>query len=339
MKTLILFFGLGVLSPLAAAAGEFPLAFYGINGPQELAVLKQGGFNSFQTYVQDPVRLAALAAEAKKLGLKMVAFPDKVIDSSYNKEAKRWPMLAWYLYDEPEVRKLPLASLELLEKRVKDWSPKQKTVFVMGEGVAAFTYGGVADALMVDWYPVPHLRLESVGEQVAMVKAGAAIMDPKRKDKPVWAVLQAFDWIDFPQRRKERVGGFPTFEQVRYMTYLSIARGAEGIFYFMYSGSDGIPLPSRPERWGIYQRVAAELNALMPVLKKGKPAVPPAGLDQQLASRAIKQGGKHYLILLNAGAVPLPLSPEALKGYRPLFEELRDLPPSLAPQAVLVLEK
>lgn len=336
---MILFLGLAALAPSTAAAGDFPLCFYGIGGPQELAVLKQGGFNCFATYVQDPERLAGLAAEAKKLDLKMVAYPDRVIGSSYAKEAKSWPMLAWYLYDEPEVSKLPLAELEKLDKRVKDWSPKQKTVFVMGEGVASFTYGGVADALMVDWYPVPHLRLESVGEQVSMLKAGAAIKDPARQNKPAWAVLQAFDWIGYPQRRKPAVGGFPTFEQVRFMTYLSIARGAEGIFYFTYNGSDGIPLPARPERWGIYQRIAAELNALMPALKKGKPGVLPPGLDPQLAYRAIRQGGKDYLILLNASEASVPFNAVAFSSYRPLFEQNRALPSSLAPHKVLVLEK
>lgn len=339
MKTIILFFCLAALSPFSAAAGDFPLCFYGISGPQELSVVKKAGFNCFATYVQDPERLAAMAAESKKLDLKMVAYPDRVIDSSYAKEAKSWPMLAWYLYDEPEVRKVPLAELEKLDKRVMDWSPKQKTVFVMGEGVASFIYGGVADALMVDWYPVPHLRLESVGEQVAMTKAGAAIKDPARQNKPVWAVLQAFDWIGYPQRRKPPVGGFPTFEQVRFMTYLAIARGAEGIFYFTYNGSDGVPLPARPERWGTYQRMAAELNALMPVLKKGKPGVLPAGLDANLASRAIKQGGRNYIILLNPSEAPIALNLEVLAPYRPLFEPNRALPPALAPHKVLVLEK
>jgi len=337
MKTLLLVFGLVAL-PVLAGAGDFPLCFYGISGPQELAALKQAGFNCFQTYQHDPQRLAGLAAEAEKLDLLMVAAPDKVIDSTYTEAAKGWPMLAWYLFDEPEVRKLPLAELEKLDKRVKVWAAGQKTVFVMGEGVAAFTYGGVADALMVDWYPVPHLRLESVGEQVAMVKAGAAIMDTKRKDKPVWAVLQAFDWINYPQRRKVRVGGFPTFDQVRFMTYLSLVRGAEGIFYFQYAGSDGLPLPARPERWGIYQRIAAELNALRPVLEKGETGVLPPGLNPQLASRAIKQGGKSYLFLLNPTAGPLDLNPGALKGWRPLFEEVRDLPAALGPRKALILE-
>jgi hypothetical protein len=325
--------------PLVAAAGDFPLGFYGITAPQELAALRKAGFDTFHTYSHDPERLAALAAEAKKLKMKMVAYPDRVIGSAYEGAARRWPVSAWYLLDEPEVQKMPLEKLAALEARVKAWDARARTVFVMGNGLAAFTYGGVGDALMVDWYPVPHLKPESVGEQVAFVKAGAAIQDPARPDKPVWAVLQAFDWINYPQRRKERVGGFPTFDQVRYMTYLALARGASGIFYFKYDGSDGIPLPARPERWSSYERMAAELNALRPALEKGKPGVVPAGLDPALVSRAIKKGGRSYLMLLNPGLPAIALPADALRGWRPLFEPKRELPAALGTHRVLVLEK
>ncbi|MDA8131858.1 MAG: hypothetical protein M0011_10190 [Elusimicrobia bacterium] len=334
MKILRLLLLLAFSAP--ASAGDFPVCFYGISSPAELGRLKEAGFNCFQTYAQDPARLAGLAAEAKRLKLKMVAYPDLVIGSSYEKEARRWPMLAWYLFDEPEVKKLGTEKLQALDKRVRDWDKGQRTVFVMGEGVAAFTYGGTADALMVDWYPVPHLPLNSVGEQVAMAKAGAAIKDPIRKNKPLWAVLQAFDWINYPQRRKPRVGGFPTFAQVRYMTYLALARGADGVFYFTYNGSDGIPLPERPERWNTYQRMGSELAQLAPVFSKGRPADLPEGLDKRLAARAIRKGWRKFLILANPEAVPLPL--DAVKKWRPLFEESRYLPDSLPPQAALVLE-
>ena len=338
MKILSLIILIGTAFP--ARAGDFPLGFYGIGAPAELAALKRAGFDSFHTYNQDPERLALLAAEAKRQGMKMLAYPDRVIGSPFEAPARRWPMLGWYLFDEPEVRRLPLDRLQALEARVKAWDKGARTVFVMGEGIAAFTYGSVADALMVDWYPVPHLPLESVGEQVALVRAGAAIQDPARQNKPVWAVLQAFDWINYPQRRKARVGGFPSFEALRYMTWLAVARGAEGVFYFKYDGSDGVPLPERPQLWNNYERIAAELNALRPALKKGRPGTVPAGLPEGLVARALKRGlFGSYLILLNPGAAALPLPAAALAGWRPLFEPTRALPSALPPRQVLILER
>ncbi|MFA6433600.1 MAG: hypothetical protein WCW52_02785 [Elusimicrobiales bacterium] len=338
MKTLFLLFLLPAADPVRAA-GDMPVCMYGINKPQELRIIKRAGFNCFQTYGQSPELLAALAEEAGKLGLKMLAAPDMIIGSAYDKAAKSWPMLAWYLYDEPEVHKVPLAELAKMDRRAKEWSPGQRTAFVMGEGGAAFTYGGAADILMVDWYPVPHLELGSVGQQVTLVREGAKALDAKNPDKPVWAVLQAFDWMEYPQRRVKKVGGFPTFEQVRFMTYLALVRGAKGIFYFSYHSKDGTTLADRPERWSSYERMAAELDRMAPVFLKGRQTAPPAGLSPALSAAAYKENGRSYLVLLNPSAKETPLPPPALKGWRPLFEELRDLPAVLPPNAVLILER
>ena len=338
MKTAFLFLSLFAAAPLLAGE-DMPVCMYGIGKPAELQILKQAGFNCFQTYEQSPELLAALAAEAVKLGLEMVAMPDKVIGSAYDKNARNWPILAWYLFDEPEVHNLPLDELLKLDQRVKDWSPGQRTVFVISEGVEAFTYGGAADALMVDWYPVPHLELGSVGQQVTLAREGAKALDEKKPDKAVWAVLQAFDWMEYPQIRAKKVGGFPTFGQVRFMTYLALARGAKGIFYFKYSSADGVPLADRPERWGIYERMAAELARIGPVFTKGRQIDPPAGLSPGLSAIAFKKGWHEYLVLLNPTAVPVPLAPAVLGNWRPLFEELRGIPDSLPPSGTLVLEK
>lgn len=321
------------------AGNNLPVCMYGIGKPAELQVLKRAGFNCFQTYEQAPELLAALAAEAGKLNLKMAAYPDKVIGSAYDKEAKDWPMLAWYLYDEPEVRRMPLEELLKLDRRVKEWSPAQRTAFVMGDGIAAFTYGGAADVLMADWYPVPHLDLGSVGQQIALLREGAKMLDAKNPGKPVWAVLQAFDWMEFPQRRAKKVGGFPTFAQVRFMTYLALARGARGIFYFKYASQDGVPLADRPERWDIYGRMAAELGRMGPVFMEGRQTDPPAGLDPALSAAAFKKGGRRYLVLVNSASFPVALDTEVMKGWRPLFEERRGLPSDMPPLSVRILEK
>jgi len=81
--------------PAAAGKPGFPVCMYGIGMPEELAVLKQAGFNCFQTYAPDPGKLAMLAAEAEKQGLMMLAFPDAVIGSAYSGAARKRPVLAW----------------------------------------------------------------------------------------------------------------------------------------------------------------------------------------------------------------------------------------------------
>jgi len=318
-----------ILAGGRAAAGAmedgFPLCMYGAATKRDLAVIKEAGFNCFLAYTQDPAVLAELAAESKKLKLRMAAYPDRVINSPYAEKAKDWPILAWYLYDEPEVHGLPPAELEKLNLKTKTWSPKQRTVFVMGDGAAAFSYAATADALMVDWYPVPHLKTESMGYHVALVKSAAKILDVKNPGKPVWAVLQAFDWKIHPQRHEpKRIGRFPTFTEIRFMTYLAIVRGAEGLFYFTFS-QEGKTLDAWPERWFFFKKIAAEINALKAILEKGEDAEPPAGLDPRLAVRVILKGGKRRMFLVNPSASEIPVSAEILKDWRPLFEEKRYL--------------
>lgn len=319
-----------LLSPAAWAGNGFgfPVCMYGVSSPSELAPLKAAGFNCFQTYEAAPEKLAALAEAARPLGLRLLAAPDKVLGSSYAEAAKDWPMLAWYLCDEPEVQKLPLAEMQRREKAVKDWHPAAPTAFVMGKGIAAFTYGSVADALMVDWYPVPHLETGSVGTQVALLRQAADGLDKARPGKPVWAVLQAFDWLEHPQRRKPPVGGFPTLDQVRLMTYLSVLRGASGVFYFMLRDKAGKALYEHPGRWAFFEKTVAELNALLPALDGGRRLPPPDFLDPRLAAGVVKGGGRTILIMANPAERPVRVLPEKLSGWRPLFEPHRD--PKLA---------
>lgn len=338
-KMLLITAALAAFIPPAALAGDFPVCFYGVGEPASLAVLQKSGFNCFQTYTDDPARLAGLAEAARGLDMRMVAPPYKVMESSYADKAKKWPVLAWYLKDEPEVGWMPAADLLEMDRRVKEWSPKQPTAFVMGHGLPAMVYGAAADIVMLDWYPVPHLPLESVGRELALVRQGVRLMDPARPEKPLWAVLQAFDWIVYPQRRAKKVGGWPTFEQVRFMTWLAVARGASGIFYFKYADAKGVPLPQRPELWERYTRVAGELNAMSKVLVKGRDVPMPEGLDERLTGRALRRWFTDYLVLLNPTRDEVPLDAEVLKGWRPLFETRRELPEALKAHGVLILEK
>ena len=83
-----------------------PLCMYGVDTDEDIKAVKKAGFNCFQTYKQDFDTLKNLAEVAKKQNIKAVFFPTKIETEEQIKEANTWPILAWYIYDEPDVQKL-----------------------------------------------------------------------------------------------------------------------------------------------------------------------------------------------------------------------------------------
>jgi len=302
----------------------FPLGIYGVTEPEEVAVVKAAGFNTVQTYSGNPEVIAALAKACRQQNMKLLAYPDKIVPSKYFLESSDWPILAWYLFDEPDV--VGLDPAQLLEKDLvtKRNFPGQHTVFVVGEGLAALKYGKSADIVMMDWYPVPHLKLESVGKQVGITRNMLQTLD--LKDKPVWAVLQAFDWKDYPQRSKKRIGRFPEAYEIRFMTYDALINGARGLFYFTFKARDNDELPYYPEKWQALTDTVGEIKELLPVLENGTPEKCPVPLAN-LEAKAWLYKGKTYLILANPTEnnilIPEPF-PDSAK-WEPLFERSSDL--------------
>ena len=292
-----------------ALAGPFPLCLYGVNNPSDVAIVKQAGFNCFQSYQKDPEKLAALARAAKKQGMQVVFYPDEIIGSSYEKKAQNWPVLAWYLVDEPDVARWS-------RKRVTDKINQTRQVFthhanalVIGQGKTKITYYDLPDNLMVDWYPVPHLPLTSFGDNVRWAKEGQQGHDAG--ENPLWGVVQIFDWKEYKQHRAdhERIGRFPTQEEIRFMSYDGILNGATGLFYFIFT-SNGHPLPTvQPEWWERVKAVSGELSKLRPILEKGREIAPRVKIVAPLAAKTWAYKGYEYTLLLNRSAGPVEVPP------------------------------
>lgn len=295
----------------------FPIGLFAVHDPAALAMLRQEGFNAIQAYPHEPEKLEALAKEAQRQDMRLLAHPHSLVESG--KPPPRWPMAAWYLRDEPDVFKEPAKSLADFEAKVKAWDPATPTTFVVGDGRAAPTYGHIADILMVDWYPVPHLQLSSVGDHVRWtMEAG--------KGKPVWAVLQAFDWKWSRQRRpnKDRIGRFPTSAEIRFMSYLSLIEGARGLWYFAYAPGEGIILSERVELWILLTRVTRELAQLRPILADGTDLGKMPDLPAGMMGRTWKKGRRLYHALINTVETSKPLPARFTdRNQRPLFERRR----------------
>ncbi|MFA6317488.1 MAG: hypothetical protein WC943_08720 [Elusimicrobiota bacterium] len=347
--------GLFAASALAAACATvstksgpdlrgFPIGIYNVADPKHLAILKREGFDTFLPAPKDPGGYEALAREARKLGMRMVVQPQPFWDKPAS-ATKGWPILAWYLMDEPEVNKMTPDVLAGVAARVKEWDPSRRQTFVVGAGKWAKPYGETADVLMLDWYPVPHRLLSSVTDELKQAQAGLA------KGKPVWMVLQAFDWAEDSAMDKRAIATrFPTYEEIRYMCWSSIMAGAKGIFFFRLPVPPTETLLDYPERWQAVARAARELSLFKPVLEGGKPSqLPfqpnPDGVD----ARAWTHSGRSYVVLANprSGSF-LKVPDEVLKSeWRPLFslrrsqkELLKNLGHGwyLKPYGVLVLE-
>jgi hypothetical protein len=334
---------------LAACSGprpeEFPVGFFGVEKPEHARLLAEKGYDAFQSYQTEPAKVKAVADEARRRGALFLVSHRGIIDDAKAK-ASDYPGTWWYLQDEPEIHGLDGAAMRAEEAKVRRWAPGMRTAFVVGDGLKASDYPGVGDAIMVDWYPVPHRPLESAGDHVRLTAAVAG-------GRKVWAVLQAMDWTRFAPKRKDGrrfVGRFPDIAEIRFMSYDAVLGGARGIWYFTFATSSSATLADEPELLFAVNWVAREMKAMAPIFARGRAiALPFPEPEDGWAARAWTYHGRDYLVLANRSAKRMWRVPEeALRpGWRPLFEVRRDprelLTPLgkshyLKPYQVLVLE-
>ncbi len=314
-----LLFPAALASSCRSSQTQFPIGIYDVRSKDHLEALRRAGFN----WVHDGGGSAdppdAYLKEARRQGITVLATPTETMKRGF---AETGVKPHWYVYDEPDVHKVDPSHLKGLIEALKAEWPSAKFGFSLGRGEALKKYPSLGDFVMVDWYPVPHLPLDSVADQLDSAKNAAG-------GRPVWMILQAFDWRKDPQRdaTKPRIGRFPDHREIRFMTYLALVHGADGLFYYTFYDylSADKTLLSSPERWQAVERVAKEVSSLSPWL--GNPAsdrLPdiPAPLEHSLW----KTGRSDLLIVVNRSSSSAVV-PNFLydRRWRPLFESKRHL--------------
>ncbi|MBI4241075.1 MAG: hypothetical protein HY613_05105 [Candidatus Rokubacteria bacterium] len=162
-----------------------------------------------------------------------------------------------------------------------------------------------ADVVGVDPYPIFNIPagqlapLEMVTDWVGQAQAAV------EGSRPVWAVIQFFQFGS--------KGHWPTYDELRSMSYMAIVAGAKGLFYWSY-GARGLAWVTdaelKEEYWQRLVRLTQEIKALEPALLSADApgllqAHAPAGDIRVLA----KQVGKtRYLIAVNNTPQPLTAS-------------------------------
>lgn len=299
---------------------EFPVGFFGVHTAADARRLAAEGYNALQSYDTSPEVIDAIAREARRSSALLLVSPLELMDSSA--PASAYEGAWWYLFDEPDVHKKDLAAMKALEAKVRGWAPAAKTSFVVGDGRKAKDYPGVADAIMVDWYPVPHLPLESAGDHVRMTAETSG-------GRKVWAVLQAMDWREFspPNPKKKPIGRFPDLAEIRFMSYDAVLAGAHGIWYFNYRLISGRPLAELPELFFAVNSVAREMRAMAPIFARGRAIpLPFEAPAKGMRARAWTYRGRDYLMLVNRTKDRQWKVPEEAleRSWRPLFEIRRE---------------
>lgn len=309
---------LGCFMLLNCYALAIPLCMYAINTDEDIKAVKKAGFNCFQTYKQDFNTLKNLAEVAKKQNIKAVFHPDNIKTEEQIKEANTWPVLAWYLYDEPDVKKLDPTKVKQKNDEVKNKLTNAPTALVIGQGKTCLNYYNITDILMVDWYPVPHLDLASFGKQLALAKTR---LEPQTN---FWGVVQAFNWKDYKQYRpdNDRIGRFPTEEEINFMSWHGIVNGANGLFYFAFN-TGGRKLDTySPEVWQALKNTLKEIKKFSYFMDGGKAINPPFTLPKYLENRTWYYKNQYYTLIVNTSdknvKMSLPNKAKVIFGTQPI---------------------
>ena len=249
---------LGTAGCRVARPAAYPIGLYSVGSVTNLAEIADAGFS----LVAGPAGREFLDA-AKANGIGVMASPGSSAGEHFNAAKVRstvakldgHPALwSWYLIDEPDMQSVSPEKVKAAHRFVKRLGATKPTSLVLYQGDSAKWYGNIADITMVDRYPVPWLPLANFSQHIHKTRLATDA------GRPVIAVIQSFDWTAhrsmLPGEENLRP---PTERELRSMTYSSLARGANGIFYYSYAD---MRLKERkyPELWEALKRVVGEVR-------------------------------------------------------------------------------
>ncbi len=201
----------------------FPVGIFAAE-PEDLSEIRAAGFNAVQSYDSQPDTIRKMAAASEKLGLKFLPNFRSYRAGISRELGGNSELLGFYLEDEPECRSVPPEKIRALKDSLKRDHPGVLTAVAMVRPQMVEAYRDTADIFMLDPYPVPHMPLTWLAD---CIDEAAGHVSRER----LWAVIQNFGGGQYVKDGWPRR---PTFLETRCLTYLALAHGVNGIFYFSY---------------------------------------------------------------------------------------------------------
>ncbi|MGS2764943.1 hypothetical protein [Sinomicrobium sp. M5D2P9] len=146
----------------------------------------------------------------------------------------------WYLFDEPDNKKVTVKNLQPFYEMIKAESPNIPIAMCHAWTTNWYKYSGVQDVLLHDIYPVsgaefPNAKLENqTNFTSAAVNQG--------KGDLVIPVLQFFSWKSMAKPQTASLRGYgvnklhyPNFEEFRYLCFSTLSQGVNGMAFYSYA--------------------------------------------------------------------------------------------------------
>mgnify|MGYP003749317655 CR=1 FL=1 len=309
----------------------FPIGIYGVterefngnNIDEAFRGLKEAGFNFAHSYSMP--RQDKFLQAAEKYGFKLwsvARFPDeRFVEVERHSPA----IIAWYLGDDTSANTTPSQLFDYFDS-CKAVDPTRLTVQAdpinAGKAISNYRpYVEGTDAFLPEIYPVRKKGVEGgthcVAQTVRDVKRSFSdAREANDGPKAIWPIIQYFQGWGWER--------FPTYQELRGMSFAALAADGNGITWYTYGGFVNpeakvfnYGVTTTPERWKNISTIATQINELSPALLQmtvpelqpqatvlDGPKHDPEGNDS--ITCLLKQyDGKTHLIAVNSSPKPI----------------------------------
>ena len=232
----------------------FPIGLYDVPA-HALDEMAAAGFNLVVNAQKDEAYLARCDA----LGLRAIPYIDVGnMDADVVRASQTEAIHSWYICDEPDLNKMPAETVREHFNALRHADPRRPVYLTVWSPKRYAEFVPYCDVFAPNPYPI--VKKDAAQNNLRWVSIAVQAARRLAKDRPVWAIIQAF-WAEPWWPRS------PTAEELRAMVYLALNQGAKGIIYFSYRSGDR-PITGHQDLFAMIRRVNGELAALKPLLLK-----------------------------------------------------------------------
>lgn len=209
-------------------------------------------------------------------------------------------LLGWYTIDEAPVSRVP--DKRDIYESFRELDPDHPVIAVLDYPRNTEAFLGTFDVLAPDPYPVGYRRvpISSAADYPVQCRERTYGL------RPIWQVPQAFAWDWCHKHGHPKEDRYPTYVEMRAMSWMAVAGGANGLLWYAASQ---IFKNSQPEdleaNWDALVKVAGEIRKHEGLILSDEDPPNVVSKSSDIAVRAFRKDGKVWLLAVNKTASPV----------------------------------